>query len=83
MQNPAIASCDADASLLELHLDSFVTLMSDAGYKDIHMTFVDDLLLAQSCTLQSAVPGFESTILGGLSGLSRNCACLAALFFLS
>ena len=82
-QNAAIASCDADITLLRLHLDSFVSFMRDAGYKDVHTTFVDDLLLAQNDNMQSVVYGFESTILGGSSGLNRDCACLAALFFLS
>ena len=81
--NAAGAPCDPDITLLRLHLDSFVSFMRDAGYKDTYIIFVDDLLLAQNHILQSVVYGFESTVLGGSSGLNRNCACLAALFFLS
>ena len=57
--------------------------MGNAGYKDIHMIFVDDLLLAQNHILHPGENEFESTILGGCSGLNRKCACLAALLFLS
>ena len=66
-----------------MQVGTFLNIMREAGYKDIHMTFVDDLLLVQNHFIGSLELGFESTVLGGASGLSRDCGCLAALFFLS
>ena len=71
--NAAGASCDADITLLRLHLDSFVSFMRDAGYEYTYIIFVDDLLLAQNHILQSVVYTFESTLLGGSSVESQLC----------
>ena len=71
----------AEISCLQEHFGSVASRMSlsDANYKDAHLTFVDDLLLLQHKQSSSDGTAFEGTILGGM-GL--NCACLAASFFL-
>lgn len=84
-QHPVAASWVVDIRLLQLPVNTFVTEMHEAGYKDIYMTFVDDLLLAQQPDGRSidSLTAFGSTVLGCASEQNLDCACLAALFFLS
>ena len=82
--NQDLASCVADIHLLQLPVKTFVTEMHEAGYKEVHMTFVDDLLLAQHSNARSVdnLTPFGSTVLGCALEQSLDCACLAALLFL-
>ena len=63
----------------KLGVDKFRSF-SDASFKDVYLTFVDDLLL-----LQLKHSSSEGTAVGGtlLEGMAPNSACLAALLFLS
>ena len=75
-------SFHAEISCLQEHFGSVDIRMSlsDASFKDIHLIFVDDLLLSQHKQANSEGNAFHGTILGGMD---LNSACLAALFFLS
>ena len=84
-QDLAVASCVADIHLLQLPVKTFVTEMHEAGYKEVHMTFVDELLLAQQSNGRSIdlLTALGSTVLGCALEQSLDGACLVALLFLS
>lgn len=75
---PAV-SFRAEFSHLQEHFGNVDIWMRNASYKDIHLTFVDDLLLLQHKQTSSEGTAFEGTLLGGMD---PDCACLAALLLL-
>ena len=76
----AVASFDADITMLQKHLVSMYEDRDKQSSTEMHMTFVDDLLLVQYNCASSEVELLGGTILGDMTPTR---ACLAALFFLS